>query len=87
MQERLQLAAELGQLARERQSIETSIIELSTDVSAAMRDRDKGLSMADIRKNAAQRWRDERDRQKDIDKDSSKSKGRGKGRNDDDFSM
>jgi hypothetical protein len=67
-------AAELGQLAREQQSIEKSIIESSTDATAAKRDRDKGLSMADIRKNAAERWLEYRERQKDIEKDPAEAK-------------
>jgi hypothetical protein len=97
VQERLQLAAELGQLAREQKSIEKSIIELSTDVAAAKRDRDKTLSMADRRQNAAERWLEYRERQKEIAKDPSKAKdkdlsqelgkGKGRGRDDDDFSM
>lgn len=91
------MAAELGQLAREQQSIEKSIIELSTDVTAAKRDRDKGLSMADRRQNAAERWFEYRERQKEIEKDPSKAKdkdlsqelgkGKGRGRDEDDFSM
>jgi len=41
--ERLQLAAELGRIERERQAIERSIFDLSGDVAAARHDRDAGL--------------------------------------------
>lgn len=41
--ERLQLAAELGRIERERQAIERSIVDLSSDVAAARHDRDAGL--------------------------------------------
>ena len=42
--ERLQLAAELGRIERERQAIERSILDLSSDVAAARHDRDAGLT-------------------------------------------
>ncbi len=41
--ERLQLAAELGQIERERQAIERSILDLSSDVATARHDREVGL--------------------------------------------
>ena len=41
--ELLQLAAELGRIERERQAIERSILDLSSDVAAARQDRDAGL--------------------------------------------
>ena len=40
--ERLQLAAELGRIERERQAIERSILDLTGDVQTARRDRDAG---------------------------------------------
>jgi hypothetical protein len=42
--ERLQLAAELGRIERERQATERSILDLSGDVAAARHDRDAGLT-------------------------------------------
>jgi len=42
--ERLQLAAELGRIERERQAIERTILDLSSDVAAARHDRDAGLT-------------------------------------------
>ncbi len=42
--ERLQLAAELGRIERERQAIERSILDLTGDLQAARRDRDAGLA-------------------------------------------
>lgn len=68
-------------------------------MTAAKRDRDKGLSMADIRKNAAERWLEYRERPKEMENDPAKAKGKekdlsqdlgkgkGMGRDDDDFSM
>lgn len=42
--ERLQLAAELGRIERERESIERTILDLSGDVTSAKRDRGAGLT-------------------------------------------
>ena len=42
--ERLQLAAELGRIERERQAIERAILDLSSDVAAARQDRAAGLT-------------------------------------------
>jgi hypothetical protein len=43
-QKRLELAAEQGRLERERQAVERSILDLSTDVQAATRERDLALA-------------------------------------------
>lgn len=95
-QRRIEIAAELGRLATEQRETEQSLIALSTDVMAAKRDRDQGLSMADRRQNAAERWKDYREQQKAIEKDHSMAKnkdliqelgkGKGRDRDDDDFS-
>ena len=42
--ERLTLAAELGRIQRERESLERSILDLSGDVTSARRDRDAGVT-------------------------------------------
>ena len=58
--ERLALAAELGRIERERESIERSIIDLSGDIAAARRDRDasptRQLSLESQRLAGREAW-------------------------------
>jgi ATP-dependent exoDNAse (exonuclease V) alpha subunit len=54
-QKRLELAAEHGRLERERQAVERSILDLSTDVQAAKRERDLALAKDTIQPREAAR--------------------------------
>jgi hypothetical protein len=118
-QRRLERAAELGRLARERSQIEKSILDLSGDLAAARRelaqrssgetaedvqrkarkawlamrvqDPDKDLSPEEVRRRAAERWREAREkdfksggvRESGAEAEDDRQKKRDRGRDDD----
>jgi hypothetical protein len=73
VQVRLEQAAELGRLERERAALSQSIVLLSTDIAAARHERDRGKS------SELERWREEARRTREAAKE--KSKGRSAARN------
>ena len=94
-QERLELAAEIGRMAKEQRDVEKSILDLSMDIGAVKREQSKHLSSEQTRQQAAERWKAYRERERskphELDKSLEKSKDRSKDRSrdgpDDDFSM
>lgn len=84
IQERLTRAAELGRLEREQAKVSESILVLSTDISAARRERDRGAdpqriepvakAETDKQRVVLDDWRDEARRARDAAKEKSKQR-------------
>jgi hypothetical protein len=92
--ERLRLAKEAGELERERQAIDKSVIDLSGDLAAAQRERGRGVAakptVEERRREDLEKWLDKRrghsaepDSPEDKNPDQEKSRDRGRGIDDD----
>jgi ATP-dependent exoDNAse (exonuclease V) alpha subunit len=90
VQARLQRAAELGRLERERAAIDESILVLSTDIAAARRERDRALEAdrrapppqraRDEKRSELEQWRDDARRAREAAKSKTRERGPTRGR-------